>query len=303
MVTKVTPTGFITLGVLADDWARSLRSANKSPRTLETYLEGVRGLEGFLRARGMPEAMEAIKREHVEAYVEHLLERWTPATASNRYRSLYQFFKWAVAEHEIEASPMKNMTPPKLPERRPPVLTLEDFGRLLAACKGNGFTERRNTALLWMLRDTGARASEIQGLKVSDLDRDRREVRLIGKGNRERIVRYWPVTGEAIDRYLRARRQHEFRDLDALWIGQRGAIGRSGLQQLLERLGAQAGVAHVHAHRFRHMSADQWLKNGGSEDGLMSRHGWRTREMVQRYAAANREERSNAEHDRLGPGS
>jgi site-specific recombinase XerD len=293
----------ITVGVLADDWSRSLRAANKSPRTLETYMEGVTGLNAFLRDTGMPQAIEAIKREHIEAFVEDLLERWTPATASNRYRSLQQFFKWAVAQGEITESPMKNMSPPKLPERRPPVLTLEDFDALLATCTGNGFTERRDTALLWMLRDTGARAAEIMGLRVGDLDRDRRTIRLIGKGNRERIVRYWPQTSEAIDRYLRARRQHEHQALDALWIGERGALSTSGLRQLLERLGRRAGVENVHAHRFRHMSADQWLSKGGSEDGLMAQHGWRSRAMVQRYAAANREDRAQKEHERLAPGN
>jgi len=299
---KTMTAGSITVAVLADDWARSLRQGNKSPKTLETYMEAVHGLDRFLAERGMPQAIESVKREHVESFIIDLLERWTPATASNRFRSLQQFFKWAVAQGEITESPMKNMTAPKLPERHPAVLTLEDFDALIATCTGNGFTDRRDTALLWMLRDTGARASEVMNLKVSDVDRDDRRVRLIGKGNRERVVKYWPQTEGALDRYLRSRRQHEYRNLDALWIGERGALGKSGLRLLLTRRGRRAGVENVHAHRFRHMSADQWLKNGGSEDGLMAQHGWRSRAMVQRYAAANREERAQKEHERLAPG-
>jgi integrase len=71
---------------------------------------------------------------------------------------------------------------------------------------------------------------------------------------------------------------------------------------LLERLGQRAGIENVHAHRFRHAAADDWLRRGGSEDGLMSQMGWRSRSMIQRYAAANRQDRAREEHRKLAPG-
>lgn len=98
-----------------------------------------------------------------------------------------------------------------------------------------------------------------------------------------------------IRRYLRSRSQHEHRGLPYVWIGERGRLADSGLRQLLERIGNRAGVEHVHAHRFRHMAADQWLKEKQSEDGLMAQMGWRSRSMVQRCAAANRQERAREE--------
>ena len=168
---------------------------------------------------------------------------------------------------------MVNMTPPKLPETLPPVLTDDELRRLVTTAEGNSFTQRRDMALMRALLDTGARAAEVMNLTVNDVDRDLGEIVVIGKGNRERRVAYGKSTGQAIDRYLRSRQQHRHRDLPWFWIGERGRITDSGLRQMLERRGVKAGVANVHAHRFRHAAADAYLKRGGSDVNLEARMG------------------------------
>jgi site-specific recombinase XerD len=87
--------------------------------------------------------LTAIKREHVELFIADQLDRWKPATANNRYRGLQAFFKWAVAEEELDANPMTGMEPPKIPEEPPPVLSVEQLRRLLKACEGKDFAARR----------------------------------------------------------------------------------------------------------------------------------------------------------------
>ncbi len=77
---------------------RHLRAENLSPRTIETYCESVRQFVRFLESQGMPWNVANLRREHVESFVEHLLERWNPATANNRYRRLQTFFKWLIDE-------------------------------------------------------------------------------------------------------------------------------------------------------------------------------------------------------------
>jgi site-specific recombinase XerD len=77
----------------AQSFARHLRAANKSPDTIKAYLDAVARLDAFLEGRGMPRAVTAIPREHVEAFVEDQLARLKPASAANRYRSLLQFFR------------------------------------------------------------------------------------------------------------------------------------------------------------------------------------------------------------------
>ncbi|MDE3076346.1 MAG: phage integrase N-terminal SAM-like domain-containing protein, partial [Chloroflexota bacterium] len=111
-----------TLQMWLDSFRRSQLAENKSRRTIQTYGESLRLFAEFLVAKGMPQTLENIRREHVEAFIADLLARWKPATASNRYRALQVFFKWAMQEGEIKTSPMVNMKPPAIPEEPPAVL-------------------------------------------------------------------------------------------------------------------------------------------------------------------------------------
>ena len=120
----------------------------------------------------MPTAADAIAREHVESFVDDLLRRWKPATAANRYRALQRFFRFAVEEGEISTSPMRNMSPPKVPESPPDVLEDDQLRDLLKACDGSTFDDRRDAAIICVFIDTGARLAEVAGLRIDDLDLD-----------------------------------------------------------------------------------------------------------------------------------
>ncbi len=124
------------LAVNAASWARHLRASNLSPNTTRTYLDSVGRLAAFLDERGMPADLATIRREHVEAFIEHLLERWRPATAANRFVALKVFFAWAAEEGEIRESPMARMRKPRIPEEQPDVLTPGQLRAILAACEG-----------------------------------------------------------------------------------------------------------------------------------------------------------------------
>ncbi len=120
----------------------------------------------------MPTEVAKIRREHVETFVEDLLAKWKPATTNNRYRALAQFFKWALEEGEITDSPMARMKPPTVPDAPVSVVSDDELRSLLRACQGSGFEERRDTAIVRLLVDTGMRAAELMNLKVEDLDLD-----------------------------------------------------------------------------------------------------------------------------------
>jgi integrase/recombinase XerC len=93
---------------------------NPSPRTIETYTEAAHQLATFLADRGMPTLVANIRREHVEAFIEHLLGSRSPATARNRFQGLQRFFAWLIEEGEVTESPMKNMHPPHRPRAARP---------------------------------------------------------------------------------------------------------------------------------------------------------------------------------------
>src|SRR5437762_2484658 len=84
------------LSLMVTSFSRSLRAANKAPRTVQSYVEACAQFGAFLAIRGMPTDVASIRREHVETFLEELLNRWRPATALARFKSLQQFFRWAV---------------------------------------------------------------------------------------------------------------------------------------------------------------------------------------------------------------
>ena len=291
------------LEVVATSFMRHLRAENLSPNTIESYGTAVQKFAAHLHQNGMPSTLSGIRREHIESWVEHLLATRAPATANNRYRGLQAFWRWATAEGEVQRSPMARMRPPRIPEKAVPILSLEDLDRLLKACRGATFETRRDMALLQMFLSTGARKSEIGNLHLDDVDLDTGRALVRGKGGRDRLVDLTPRTVRALDRYLRMRPGHFAAGLPWVWLGKRGRLTPDGCGRALTARAEQAGLPHLHAHLLRHAFAHYFLADGGGEDALMRHLGWRSREMVSRYAASAGQERALSLNRRFGLGA
>jgi len=131
--------------------------------------------------------------------------------------------RWLLDEGEIDRNPMERMRPPKLDERPVPVIPDDTIRKLLATCSGRTFEDRRDTAILFVLIDTGARLSEVADLRLDeDLDLEFDELHVISKGRRGRTLPLGRSAMKAMDRYLRARVRHKDEELHWLWVGPRG---------------------------------------------------------------------------------
>lgn len=297
---------------LLTDWTLHLRSANKAPRTIRSYVDTAYRFVHWLIVTKRSVYATEVKHTDLREYFTHLQtsktektgKPMTPASVAVAYRSLQQYFRWlADVEEVIEVSPFIKMTAPHVPEKPVPVVSDTQLVKLLDSCKGKTFENRRDEALIRLFLDTGTRCAEVAGITIDDVDFETLTVTVMGKGRRIRQIPIGIKTAEALRRYWRMRDKHpRSGNTKALWLGKKGDFTDFGIRQMLNRRTEATGLPHIHPHMFRHTFAHTWLANGGQEGDLQRIAGWRSRDMLDRYGASAASERAQTAHKRMALG-
>lgn len=177
-------------------------------------------------------------------------------TIRGRIRSLKKFFHWCVDEELLVDDPSQRLKLPRAPHRIPRGISLEDFGKLFANARS-----ARDRAVLMTLLDTGCRASELCGMRLSDLNLETGIVLVCGKGNQEGFVSLSSLTCETIAKWLEERNSKT----DSLFTTITGEkFTYHTLKEILRRLKRTTGVkGQCNPHSFRHGFAREYLMNGG----------------------------------------
>ena len=285
--------------LLIDSWRLALDADGYSPHTRRTYKAAVDSLAGWLVEHHPTAAPADLERAHIRGWLAEVRTTRSVATARSWIAGVRHFVRFLVAEGEAESDPTEGVKTPPPADPRTRVLTEAECRRLLAACEGARFEDRRDAAMVLLFLDAGLRLGELGGLQVDDVDLVDRTVYVLGKGSarsgpRHRMVPLGTRATRALDRYLRARRRHPAADVGALWLGQRGqsSLSLDGIDLALKRRARDAGLRGVHPHLLRHSWAHHFRAAGGSEGDLMVLGGWRSRQMLDRYGRSGAEQRA-----------
>ena len=192
-------------------------------------------------------------------------ERYASASVAHNINVLSSFFTFLQKRCGLEYNPMVNLHSPKVRNALPRVLSLREVEQLSTGCASvdNSFVAVRDRAIVALLFSSGLRVSELVSLNLYDVDFEMREVRVIGKGNKERVVPVGSVALEALRQYLQMRPMVKPVD-NALFVGNRGKRLTTRLVQSHIKAAAEKEElgGRVTPHKLRHAFATQLLSNG-----------------------------------------
>jgi len=231
---------------------------NLSPGTRQAYVYDVDRFAEYLviKYSKMP-PLESITTDDIRGYLEQLKEKRSlkSTTLSRTISSIRRLFDFCVQRNYLTTSPASPIHNPRNPKRLPIFLIADEMKRLLAAPDRAKWHGRRDYAILVVLAFTGMRLKEIVGLDLEDLDLTTRQVRVVGKGARERFIPLNAMVVDALTDYLRERRASPE---PAVFLGRnKRQISPSTVKWLVRKYAKQAGIfkKHISPHKLRHTFA------------------------------------------------
>ncbi|MCH8025512.1 MAG: tyrosine recombinase [Chloroflexi bacterium] len=241
-------------------WQGAERSL--SGYTLRNYSTDLRHFFDFLGDRSLPSVDKLVIRAYASGLVESGL---APASIARRVSALRTFFRYLRSEDVLDSDPMLGVRGPRRERRLPNFLTQEQIDTLIASADAETPQGLRNRAILELLYASGLRVSEVVGVDVDALDLDDRTVRVLGKGDKERLVVIGRPAVRAIQRYLDdARPRLTRRPETALFLNRDGGrLSQRAVQLIVRKCALAAGIERsVHPHLLRHTFATHLLEGG-----------------------------------------
>ncbi len=282
----------ILLERLIEGFLLSCKVENKSPATISFYKNILDKFQWFLNKYGI-DTIDATTIRSFLGYLKDSPNRWDSTnTRANRpvcaytvdryYTGLSALFRWAINEGMIETNPMATIRKPRFQRKIVKGLEPEICNKLLGSFNGKTIDNYRNKAIVFMFLDTGLRLSELANLTMSDINMEQGIIKVIGKGDKERLVRIGIKTQKALWNYL----AHRPVDVDHVWLGRDNApFTVDGIAQMIRNLG-KSHCIRLSPHKLRHSFAISFLRNGANPFELQIALGHSTLEMTRRYTQA-----------------
>lgn len=244
-----------------DGFLDHLRARRYSGRTVDAYAHDL----GLLADLTGDAPLEHLASADIRRLLAALHGRGYAAGSLARILSGWRaFYRHLARQRLIESNPCTGIRPPKGPKRLPHTLSPDEMAQLLDGTTAGSPLDAADRAMFELVYSSGLRLSELVGLDLGSIDRNGGEIRVTGKGRKERIVPVGAKALEALAAWLAVRHQVA-KDETALFVGARGArISPRVVQARLNNLALARGISqHVHPHALRHSFASHVLQSSG----------------------------------------
>jgi len=240
-----------------------------SDNTIEAYVHDVAMLRDHVQLEFSGLGVERVELAHIQSLLAAINELELSETTQARVLSgIKSFFRYLTLEEVVKKDPTVLLEAPKLKRKLPHVLSLEEIDKLMAAIDHSKPEGQRNRAILETMYSCGLRVSEVIGLQISNMYLDAGFIKVLGKGNKERLV---PI-GETAVKYIKLYKDHVRNHLpiikkgseDILFLNRRGAgLTRVMVFMILKELGQKIGLKqNIHPHTLRHSFATHLVEGG-----------------------------------------
>ncbi|NOY91222.1 MAG: tyrosine recombinase XerC [Deltaproteobacteria bacterium] len=283
------------LAAQIDDFLHALEFERRaSPRTLTTYRRDLLAFAEFVRANALPSDAARLDVAAARAWLATLFEGRKPATLARKLSALRAFYRHLLRRGVVRDNPLARLKSPRFKRPLPQFLTATEAERVVEAPAEDHARDARlatrDAAMLELLYGSGLRVSELCGLNVARLDLIRHEARVVGKGDKERLVPLGAASLRALESWLTERphcrhpktgAQHA----EALFLGVRGTrLSVRQVQNVVRRYGALGtGRGDLHPHALRHSCATHLLDAGADLRAIQELLGHASLSTTQRY--------------------
>ncbi|MBU0495019.1 MAG: tyrosine recombinase XerC [Chloroflexi bacterium] len=241
---------------------------NSSPYTVRNYRHEITQFMTYLRTQEQVEDWGAVDRHMVRRFLTYLAEaEYARASIARKLTEIRSFYKWMQNEGLVLDNPIQGVSTPKADKRLPVFLSIEETKLLLSTPDTSKPQGQRDRAIMELLYAAGLRVSELAELNMGDVDRTQREVRVLGKGRKERIVVLGEPAVRALTTYIndgRLKLLKGDRAVAALFLNRSGGrLSTRSVQKILDKYTRQSGLNKVVTpHVLRHTFATHLLDGG-----------------------------------------
>jgi len=236
---------------------------NFSENTIVSYDNDLKNYFTFLETKNINYL--TINKEQVRKYLKYLDEcKMKNSSISRAISTLRSFYTYLMREEKIKTNIFKRIENPKVKRKLPNFLSEIEMQDIFNSMKKETPLEIRDCLIIEFLYATGIRISELLMIKINDIDKNDKTIKILGKGSKERIVYYGDYAKDILDTYLKVRKEINENDSVYLFINKKGnPLNPVDIKNIINETLKNAQVNHkISAHTFRHTFATHLLNNG-----------------------------------------